>query len=686
VNPEDVTHIRLAAASFALGLLLTGGGAAQTDAIATTMREALAALERGEVRVAKELFTEVVEVNSKHPLANFHLGRLALERGDLAAARDHLLVATAIDYPRVFTAWSLLGRVQLLLHDFETALGSFDGALERAPKFGPARLGRAQALLFLDRVEEGLEELQRVRALPEPLPQAAVLESQLLVLLGSSEEVVPILRAVAGAASEEGERWTREAELLLVALESSAASEQELLLALDRNLSLPGAYVALALSHLESGRVAAADRLFQSALEFDSDNPVTILFLLRIRVDEDSVPLPPPAPYLERALTRAEVLWEQGRTEEAVQIAQRFLTDRPNLVPAWGLIIRDAERRRDLWRAAAGYELLLDRVGALPSLEAGLARVAQTMGAHELALCAVRWALVHAPEDGALLYLQGAILLELGESETAVDSLRQAIEVGYEDVRAWLKLGVLYFEQMQIEESIVAYRRAMEVDPLAAEAVRPFALSSLTTEQYAALRELLKIHVESRPDSIDTLYALGVMSLRENDLAQAKEYLLRLAEIAPDHRQVHYNLGQIYLREGNREAGQAEMERFREIKAAEDQTWERHNQAHFRRLAAREAVAEGEPERAVPLYAESVDDGTAETSDYLELADALHLAGRDREALGWYERLQEWYPYDREVLEGLVTVTEALGLDEPLGRARWQLTVLDWPCSPTVSD
>lgn len=665
---------------------MPAAGLAQTEAIAAKMRQALAALQRDEVQAAEELFAEVLEANPKHPLANFHLGRLALERGDLAGARDRLQLATAVDYPRVFTAWSLLGRVQLFLYEFDGALASFDGALERAPKFSPARLGRAQALLFLGRIEEGLEELQTVRAMAEPLPQAAVIESQLLVLLARDDEAAAILQTVVDRAAEVESRWAREAELLLRALASPTAGQDELVLALDENLSLAGAYVALAVDHLRSQRAEASARLFQSALALDGDNPVTLLFLSRLHNGADSLSLPPPAPYVDRAIARAEAMWEEGRADEAVQIAQRLLADRPHLVPARVLMIRDAERRRDLWQAAAGYELLLDRLGGVPSLETGLARVAQTMGAHELALCAVRRSLARAPEEGELHYLQGAILADLGESEAAVEALQQALEVGYEDVRVWLKLGVQYFEQMRIEESITAYQRAMEIDPLAAEAVRPFALSSLTTEQYAALRDLLRIHVESRPDSVDTLYALGVMSLRENEIAQAKEYFLRLAEVAPDHRQVHYNLGQIYLRQGDREAGQAEMERFREIKAAEDQEWERHNQAHFRRVAAREAVAENDPEQAVELYTESVEDGTAEASDYLELAEALHLAGRDREAHDWYERLQEWYPYDREVLLGAAMVAETLGLEEPLAAARRRLAVLDWPCEDLGGD
>jgi tetratricopeptide (TPR) repeat protein len=426
--------------------------------------------------------------------------------------------------------------------------------------------------------------------------------------------------------------------------------------------------------------------LLRLALDHDSENPVAWRMLRALPLDPDQLTLPPALPGLRSTLLRADRLWEEGSYEKAARIVDKLLAARPGLVPAHLLAAREAERRGDLWRAAWIYERLLDWLGPIPGLGRRLAAVAQTMGAEDLALCGIDMARVGYPGDGALDYLQGAIEADRGDTEAAIRWLEQALDKGHSDVRLWLRLGDLYFEKMAISESIAAYERAMAIDPASAEAVRSFALSSLTTEQHAALRELLEAHIAEHPENINTLYSLGVMSLRDNRLAEAEAYFRRLAEIAPGHRQVHYNLGQLLLRQGDTEAGQEEMARFREIKAAEDAEWEVHNQAHFRRVEARKKMAAGEPEAAIALYRESVVAGTAELSDYLELATANLEAGNREEAVRGYEGVLDSYPYHRPALEGLVEALTPVGPTQNLAEAQRKLEVLDWPCKMVAMD
>ncbi len=343
----------------------------------------------------------------------------------------------------------------------------------------------------------------------------------------------------------------------------------------------------------------------------------------------------------------------------------------------------EAESRDELWQALGTYEQLLDRLGSVPGIEQDVARVAQTMGATELASCAARRALKADAEDAALWYLLAAIEEDRGDIDAAIAACERSLALGNEDVRLWLKLGELYFEQMKISESIVAYQEAMAREPRAAEAVRSFALSSLTTEQYEALRQVLESHIEVYPENLNTLYSLGVMNLRDNRLEEAERYLLRLAQLAPDHRQVHYNLGQLYLRLGDTARGQAEMQRFAAIKEAENRDWEHHNQAHFRRVEARKAIEEGQLEAAIPLWEQSIAEGTAEVSDYLELAEAQLRLGAAGEAVARYEGVLSSFPYNRDALAGLLRAAAAA---EDSGRqedARRKLLILDWPCEVT---
>ena len=347
-----------------------------------------------------------------------------------------------------------------------------------------------------------------------------------------------------------------------------------------------------------------------------------------------------------------------------------------------GSLALEAERREDLWQAMEIYQKLLDSLGGAPSTEMAVARVAQSMGAEELAFCAANRALAESPEDASIWYLLAAIEADRGNTDAAIEASRRSLQLGSEDVRVWLKLGELYFEQMKISESIAAYREAMAREPGAAEAVRAFALSTLTTEQHESLRLLLESHLEAHPGNVNTLYSLGVMSLRNNRLEEAEEYLLRLADLAPDHRQVHYSLGQIYLRQGETARGRAEMDRFAEIKLAEDRDWNTHNQAHFRRVEAHRALTEGRPEEAIPLYEQSVAEETAELSDYLELAEASMKTERADQALRWYESVLSSFPYHRDALQGLLAAASQLHDDRRRDDALRKLQILGWSCEP----
>lgn len=201
------------------------------------------------------------------------LGRLALEAGRLEEASEHLEAAVAEALPGVYAAWQLLGRLRLEQGRPEEALRCFDEAVVRAPRFLPARLGRARAALHLGRLDDAKHDLDAL-----------------------------------------------------------------------------------------------------------------------------------------------------GHGEEFVRLLQR---------------IRDAEASVELWDALSGYHRLLGWLGPVPSFEAGLARVAETMEAHDLARCAARSALASIPGDGELWYLLGAA--EAGRGDDAVGV--QAVYKDTTDLVGWEILG-----------------------------------------------------------------------------------------------------------------------------------------------------------------------------------------------------------------------------------------------------
>jgi tetratricopeptide (TPR) repeat protein len=503
-----------------------------------------------------------------------------------------------------------------------------------------------------------------------------------LILLERDDEARTVLQALS-TSEEAGEEAPTAAALILLAIDDSETTRQqaELNTAVGRHPELSQAYLALGVRHLRQGKRLGAEAPLRIAVEVDDRDPVPGLFLAQAQGEEAEAIRPEAIPELGRKYLQASRSLRRGKVETATRLATEIVARRPYHVPARLVLIEAAEQSDDYWTALAGYELLLEWLPGVALLQARAAQAAHAMGADDLATCLAKRALSSMPEDGSLHHLLAASLAGSGQTEAAIDACRQAIDLGVRDSSVYQLLGDLYFGRLEVAEAIAAYGQALELDPGAAETLASFVVSSLTTDDYEALKVLLERHVDAHPENVNTLYSLGVMSLRDNDLEAAGRYFERLVEVAPTHTQVHYNLGQIYLRDGQQDKGQAAMERFRELKAKEDAEWLVQNQSHALRIEARDAVAQGDLGKGIQMYAKLVEQGPASPEDYLEAGEACLVMGDATAAAAWFERLLEFSPYERRALEGLLTAARRLEKKEVTDEAAHRLAVLSWSCS-----
>jgi Flp pilus assembly protein TadD len=233
---------------------------------------------------------------------------------------------------------------------------------------------------------------------------------------------------------------------------------------------------------------------------------------------------------------------------------------------------------------------------------------------------------------------------------------------------------------MELSESIAAFEKALALDPNAAENIAAFALSSLTTEQHASLRKLLEAHVESHPDSINTLYSLGVMSLRDGDTARARAYLERLARLVPDRAQVHYNLALVHQREGRAEEARKSLERFQALESEQRSAWLEGRRILDQRLEAKDALDRGDFETAVERFRLVLESDFGEVGDLTGLGTSLLGAGRPEEALSAFARALETDLGHEDALTGTANALEAMGRSGEAERYRQFLALVKYSC------
>ncbi len=678
------------AVSLALALvpvLLAAPPAHPQESSGERLREALRLLEQSQpeqAERARALLEEAALRDPATPALRFQLGRLALQRGDLAAAEEHLAAAARSGPDRPAVVWTLLGQTRYLDRRPQAALEAFERALEHAPRLGSALVGRARAALLVDRPEAALADLERAAELAGARDEALLLAAETLLYLGRPEEALLRLdrldpidpERVEGA----GGPPTREAAAgRLLALAIDPGGRRQLAAAVGRDADLAAGFLALAVAALERGDRAAARMPLEVALTLDDRDPVPALFLRRLGIE----PRPPAAwPDLARVLAAAGRALEERDGERAAELARDILERRPLHVPARQMLVAAAELRGELWQALAGLRALTGLLAELPAPAAALADLARRIGALELAECACRQALERDPEDGALHALLAVILAARGEPGEAIAAAHRALALGHETGGVWKTLGDLHHARMEIPQSIAALGRAVELDPAAAESIAGFALASLTAEDQASLRALLE-SAAARPDAgANTLFALGAMYLREGELARARAAHERLLRLAPGEPEVHYNLGLIALRQGREEDGRREMERFRELKAREGELWERKNLEERQRREAELALAAGDAGRAIELYEALRAAAAVTAADLVALAAARRAAGDREAAVERLEEALELSPYDREAIAALAGDAAALGRSELAAAARERLALLEPPCAP----
>jgi tetratricopeptide (TPR) repeat protein len=285
--------------------------------------------------------------------------------------------------------------------------------------------------------------------------------------------------------------------------------------------------------------------------------------------------------------------------------------------------------------------------------------------ANETAECAIRKAIASKPEDASLHYILSTILKQQEKTDEAIAECKRAIEMGFQEAAAYVNLGNLYYEKMDIAKSIETLESAVQKDPEAAEDIAGFALSVLTASDSIQLREILEKYAADHPENINTLYSLGVLYLNQNQFVKSKEHFLKVEKLAPKNSQVYYNLGLIYTREGNDAEASKAMARFEELKAHEREEWLKMNQAFRIRQEAEAAIQKGDHNKAIGLYSKLEQQGVAEKEDLFALGQLQIKTKEVQNAASTFEKTLQKWPYEVKAIKGrLETATQLKNSEE----------------------
>ena len=104
----------------------------------------------------------------------------------------------------------------------------------------------------------------------------------------------------------------------------------------------------------------------------------------------------------------------------------------------------------------------------------------------------------------------------------AIDEFKVAIRVDPSNAEAHFNLGMVFFEQGDLETAIREFREAINLDPNNVQARYRLALAFIKRGRYdRAVRELYQV-LEINPDDARTHYYLGVAYNKKDDIVHSR--------------------------------------------------------------------------------------------------------------------------------------------------------------------
>jgi predicted O-linked N-acetylglucosamine transferase (SPINDLY family) len=308
--------------------------------------------------------------------------------------------------------------------------------------------------------------------------------------------------------------------------------------------------IQLALRHLQGGRVAEAQEIFQQMAGAAPADPLLLhgLGVLGLQLGHESQGVA----LLEqsaRLRTSAGVLIDLGagyrrvgRSADAERCYRRALELEPGHADAvnnLGNLLREAGKLRE---AEQCYRRALELRPQFAKASRNLGNVLDEQGDQEQAERHLRAALELEPADADGLNDLGNVLQKLERNEEAERSYRRALELrpGFADAQA--NLGAALRGLGRPDEAERCVRRALALRPDHAQSHHNLgiALEDLgrMTEAEASYRKALAL----KPGYADACTNLGALLLRAGRLAEAEEVMRNAVALEPDSGATHSNL------------------------------------------------------------------------------------------------------------------------------------------------
>jgi tetratricopeptide (TPR) repeat protein len=275
------------------------------------------------------------------------------------------------------------------------------------------------------------------------------------------------------------------------------------------------------------------------------------------------------------ALIQAEL--NRGNRDAALAEAKKQAAEMPASAELQLLIGEITARKGEYAEALAYLEKATTGLPGNPDGWALLGRAYHAVRKYEEAAEAYKKAVALAPQNLGYRTTLGLILGQAGDLEAGLAELQKVTGTpGYKDASGWVNLGWVHRNMNKPEESIAAYRKALELDPQQEQAALGLGWAYQYTKEYdkaiAAYEQAMKI--DPKDASADANLGIAWCYFFKRQVPEARAYAEKAAAAGRSVAQLAENIDKL---EKAIAAGAALTEEQIAEAQREQQAWEERN-------------------------------------------------------------------------------------------------------------
>ena len=233
-------------------------------------------------------------------------------------------------------------------------------------------------------------------------------------------------------------------------------------------------------------------------------------------------------------MNHAVMLYQHGEWDEAVDVAQKLLDERPEMTMARDLlafVLQQTEHGekaekvlRDAIASGHASDTMKKRLGLLLSERGNSAEAVQLLSQFQNA------------NDPDLLNAYGIALADVGRYQEAVQQFQQALKVDHTNATAFQNMGVVALRTNDVASAQQYLSRALQLNAKIPLALNTLGVVYARQNDFPRAVDAWERAVALDPRQYDALFNIGLVAGRAGQREQARKALAQFVKTAPPAR------------------------------------------------------------------------------------------------------------------------------------------------------